>query len=952
MFDHLFLAEKASLAESVAEARAEQTGQRARKEGSVWRVGDDAFFSLSGHIYAQARPEDYDAALREWTIATLPLFPDRWKLVPGTDRSGKPHTAKIKEVNTLLKQARRIVGLGDPGPEGQLLVDEVIIEAGLDPFASNVLRLWITDMSLQKRIEALETMSPNAQKRTIYLAALARQRADWCHGLSLTRAYTVLARQAGGSFSGALSVGRVQTPTLRIVVDRDREIAKFVAVDHYLPTGTFRHANGTFTATWIIPKDHEGLDAEDRLVDKAVAERIAEKVKGRTGPVEAYEVKKKKKPQPLLYTLTDLEKTCSAKFGFPNKKTDDIAQALYETHKVASYPRTDCRHAPTGILNDEAPRILANLSGHAAYSGILEGADRSIRSHVWNDAKVAASEAGHYGLVPTLEASASKISALSPDEFKVFDLIVKTFLAQFYPEHTWDSTSAVVAIEGERFRATGRKVTQVGWKAVYGQSLEKDDDEDEDEQSLPQMAKGDPVKAEQTSVASKRTTPPSHFTEGTLGDAMQNIHKFVPDGEIKKRLKENAGIGTNATRTPTIEILKTRGFLVPKGKYIVSTPLAGSLIDVVDQRHKDPGMTALWDMQFEKIRGGELDVERFLQILRQDLDKSIQALAQSGIRVAGADPLPGDGEPCPSCGQGKLRTRTLGTGEHKGKRILSCDAYRKDDPASCRFAQWPDKGGKPVPKLEGDGEACPQCGKGTLTTKMLSKGDHKGKRYLSCTNWKGKDNPDTCTYSAWEKPKVKPLPGDGYACPACGKGSLSTVQVQKGEHKGLRFLVCSERKHDDPSTCQYRQFPRPDALPGDGDPCPSCGVGKKRTVAIQKGEHKGKRFMVCSEGKRDEPSSCQWREFPRDKVQPLEGEGTLCEKCAAGRMRTRMVQSGENKGKRFLSCDGWNKDDPRSCRHSVWPDEPSQRKGGKDGGGAKGASKGGKPAAKAAARRG
>jgi len=945
LFDHLFIAEKASLAEAVAEARAQQTGQRARKEGSTWRVGEDAFFSLSGHIYEQARPEEYDPALKTWSLATLPLFPERWKLVPGKGRDGKPHTQKIKDVNALLKQARKLVGVGDPGREGQLLVDEVIVEAGLDPFASNVLRLWITDMSMQKRIEALEAMFPNAQKRTLYLSALARQRADWCHGLSLTRAYTVLARQGGASVDGPLSVGRVQTPTLWLVVDRDRQIAKFVAVDHYLPTGTFRHANGSFSATWMIPPEHEGLDPEGRLVDKAVAERIAQKVMGKTGPVESYTVTRKRKEQPLLYALTDLQKACSAKFGFGVKRTEEIAQSLYETHKVASYPRTDCRHAPTGILAEEAGKILSNLGGHKAYADTVKAADPGIKSHIWNDAKVAASDAGHYGLVPTLEATPAKIAALDPDELKVFDLIAKTFLAQFYPEHLWDSTTAVIAIEGERFKGTGRKITQVGWKAVYGQGLDKDEDEDEDEQALPQMAKGDPVKAEQTAVAAKRTTPPSHFTEGTLVDAMQNIHKFVPEGELKKRLKENAGIGTGATRKDTVETLKKRAFLVPKGKYIVSTPLAGSLIDVVDQRHKDPGMTALWESQFDKINKGELEVDKFLDVLRQDLAKTIERLAQSGIRVAGAEPLPGDGTSCPSCQKGTLRTQTLRSGEHKGKRILSCDGYRKDDPASCRFAQWPDKGGKPVPKLEGDGDPCPQCQKGTLVTKMLAKGDHKGKRYLSCTNWKGKDDPTSCNYSAWEKPKVTPLPGDGYPCPACQKGTLTTVQVQQGEHKGLRFLVCTERKRDDPASCQYRQFQKAEPLPGDGDACPACGTGKKRTVAIQKGENKGKRFLVCSEGRRDDPASCQWREFPRDKVEPLEGEGVLCEKCAAGRMRTRVVQSGDNKGKRFLSCDGWNKDDPKSCRHSVWPDEggakrPAAKAGSKAGGAKAGAGKG------------
>lgn len=925
MFDHLFIAEKSSLAQEVAEARAQQLGVKASRGRGVWEVGNDAVCWLSGHMYEQAAPEDYDPRFKEWNISDLPIIPDKWRLKAGKDRDGKSKGDRIKEINGLLRNARNFVGVGDPGREGQLLVDEVLIEAGIDPFAPNVLRLWITDLSASKKIEALKAMFPNADKKTLYESAICRQRADWMLGMNMSRLYTVLAKRSGANLEKALSVGRVQTPTLRLVVDRDREIAKFKPVDHFVPTGTFKHANGTFKANWIIPADHEGLDPDGRLVDKAVAERVANKVKGKTGPVESFEVKKKSKAPPLPYSLTALEKECSAKFAFPAKKTDDIAQALYETHKVASYPRTDCRHVPTGILAEEAPKIMGNLRGVPAFSGVVEAADLKLKSGAWNDAKVAASDAGHYAIIPTMEASPQKIAALSPDERKVFDLIAKAFIAQFHPDHRWDSTVAVVQVEGERFKATGRKVTEVGWKAVYGQ-VEKEEDEDEDEQAMPSMSRGDPVLAEQTGIDSKRTTPPSHFTEGTLVDAMENVHKFVADGEIKKKLRANAGIGTSATRTPTIEILKRRGFLVPKGKFIVSTTLGQSLIDVLAPKHKDPALTALWEDQLAKVNKGEMSTETFLGAMVTDLRRTVDSMADTNLVIKGAgEPLPGDGEACPACGKGKMRTRTLRSGANKGKRILACDAYDPNVEGSCRHAKWPDAGGKPVPKLEGDGGECPQCGKGTLVTKMVGTGAHKGKRYLSCTNWR-KDDPSACTYSAWEKPKVVPLPGDGYDCPACGKGKLTTVQVQQGEHKGLRFLVCSERKRDDPSSCQHRQFPQPEALPGDGEPCPACGKGKKRTVAIRQGPKKGERFLVCSEGKRDDPNSCQWKEFAKAKVDALPGDGDLCEKCASGRMRTRMIQSGEKKGKRFLSCDGWRKGDDTSCSHSVWPDDPRQNR--------------------------
>ena len=871
MFDHLFIAEKNSLAVEVAEARAQQLGVSMQKSRTHIVVGSDAVTWLSGHMYENAPPEAYDPKYQSWTIAHLPIVPDRWKLVVGKDRDGKQKTDKVREVGDLIKQAKRIVNVGDPGREGQLLVDEVLHEVRRDPFADDVFRLWITDLSASKKVEALKAMFPNAQKRTLSESALCRQRADWLHGMNMTRLYTGLVRRAGGTHDKPISVGRVQTPTLRLVVDRDREIARFKAVDHYLPTGRFKHANGEFSATLVLTPDHEGLDSEGRMVDKAVAQRIAEKIKGKTGPVESFEIKKKSKTPPLPYSLTTLEKECSAKFGFGVEKTDSIAQSLYETHKIASYPRTDCRHLPTGVLKEEAQGILDNLGGARDFAGIVANCNRNLVSGAWNDAKVAASDAGHFALMPTSEATADKIARLDADELKVFTLIAKSFLAQFYPDHRWDSTTAVIAIEGERFKATGRVVTEQGWKVVYG-AVEKEDDEDEDEQSLPRMAKGDPVTATQTAVDSKRTTPPSHFTEGTLVEAMENIHRFVPDGEVKKKLRENAGIGTTATRSSILKTLKARLFLTPKGKFIVSTALGQSIIDVLDPKLKDPALTALWETQLDRVNKGEIPMDRFIEVLVQEIRGTVERLADSTVKVAGAgEALPGSGETCPSCQKGKLRTRVVGSGPSKGKKFLSCDAYNKDDPNSCKFTKWPDEPRKMIPKLDGDGSDCPACGKGKLVTRAVLSGPHKGKRFLSCDAY-SKDDPNSCRHTAWEAQKVEALPGDGTECPTCKKGRLVTRMVQKGEHKG-------------------------------------------------------KRFLSCSEGRRDDPKSCQYFQWPKREIVPLPGDGETCPACRNGKMRTRELFQGENKGKKFLSCDAYDKDDPRSCKHAIWPDRDREVKG-------------------------
>ena len=869
MFDHLFIAEKPSLAEEVAKARGKQIGASARKVSGYWEVGGDAVTWLFGHMFQQVGPEAYDKKYENWSIDLLPIIPSKWRLFAPDDKKNR-----VVEINGLIRKASKIVNVGDAGREGQLLVDELLVEAGQDPFASNVLRLWLQDLTEQKMVESLKAMFPNADKSDLYQAALGRQRADWLLGMNMTRLYTGLARRAGRQ-KGVISVGRVQTPTLRLVVDRDREIAKFKAVDHYLPAGYFKHANGTFKASWIIPADHAGLDSEGRLVDKDVAGRIANKIAGKTGQVESFETAKKSKAPPLPFDLSGLQKELSAKLGFTAQKTLDVAQRLYETHKVTSYPRTESPYLPMGVYNDEAAGIVANLGHVRELSSIVSGANLKLKSPAWNDAKVT----DHYAIIPTGEATAAKIASLPDEDRKVFDIIAKRFLAQFYPDHRWDSLSAIVSVEGERFKATGRNVTDKGWKVVYeanGEALEKEDDEKEDEQALPSMRKGDPVLAEKTGIESKRTTPPSRFTDGTLIEAMKSIHKFVTDPEIKKKLKETSGIGTGATRASIIELLVKREFLKRDKKYIVSTSLGQEVIDIVDQQLSDPGLTAEWEGKLGEVEEGARSLDGFIGELAGEVTRLIGELGDSRIKIStGIKLLPGHGDVCPSCGKGRLTTRQGSTGKFKGKSWLSCDAYSKDDPNSCRYAKWPDDNGKPVEKLEGDGKACPSCGKGRMVTRMVASGEHKGKRFLSCDAY-DKDDPNSCRHSEWPKAKVDPLPLDGKACPSCGKGHLITRVVQKdGPNKGKRFLICSEFQRDVPGACQYMDFPKAavDALPGDGDPCPKCGKGKMTTRVIQKdGPNKGKRFLSCDNYRAGDASNCGHAIWP-DQDRTVRGEG-------------------------------------------------------------------------------
>lgn len=790
---HLYLAEKPSLAEVLAKARATMLGTKAVKGSNAWTVGDDSFTWLRGHMYGLANPQDYEERYQRWHLDHLPIIPSKWKRSPHADKG-----AHLSAIRNLLKTAKVIVNAGDAEREGQLLVDELLEEMGYNPFSSNVRRVWVSSFAEKDLIKAINDLFPNSDKKNLYTAAWARQRADWLYGINLTRLYTNLARSSGAQM--LISVGRVQTPTLKLVVDRDREIEAFKPTDHYLPTGFFKHQNGLFKADWIIPEDHAGLDSEGRLIDKNVAQNVLNKIMGKTGKVVSFSSTKKAKGPPLPYSLSSLQSECSSKLGLTAQETLDVAQALYETHKATTYPRSDSQYLPKTILNDEAPGIMAALANTDGLNDAAQRADLKLRSKAWDDAKVT----DHHGIIPTSEFTPSKLARMSPVERSVFLLIAKAFIAQFHPDFTWKSNVAEVIVEGERFKASGRQVLDNGWKTVYGAEEVEDEDDKETDQNLPVMSKGDPVVAEKGDIASKRTQPPSFFTDGTLIAAMSNVHRFVEDPEVKKRLKDNDGIGTPATRANIIETLLLRKFLTRKGKTrLVSTPQGRSVVDALPDDVTSPGMTALWEAQLAKITRGEMTDDEFMSVLIRSLTKIVDRGKTSHINIKGAsiEPLPGHGETCTKCGKGQMITRAFTKGENKGKRFMACDAWRKDDPNSCKNAVWPDQPKKEIKAMEGDGQVCPKCSKGHLRTRMIQKGDNKGRTFLACDNW-SKDNKNSCDFVKWPEQKVKEIAGHGENCPECKKGKMTTRVIGKGDNKGKFFLSCSTYPD-----CKHAKFP-------------------------------------------------------------------------------------------------------------------------------------------------
>ena len=540
----------------------------------------------------------------------------------------------------------------------------------------------------------------------------------------------------------------MQTPTLKLVVDRDAEIKNFKPTDYFQPTVRFKHVNGEFTSTWIIPEECETVDADGRLIDKAVADAVVARVTGQTGVVSSYSVKKKATPPPLPFSLSALQTECSAKFNMGAKQVLDIAQALYETHKLTSYPRSDSRYLPTSILKSEAPKIIEKLSNIDGFE-IAGKADLEIKSAAWNDAKIS----DHHGIIPTVQQSQQAVAALNDDELKVYTLIANTFIAQFFPHYEYNATSVVVDVDVDQFKASGTSPLKMGWKEVIGQTAKKEED------LIPSMKDGDDAVVVDAKCESKKTTPPPHFTEGTLIAAMSNIHRFVKDPDIKKTLKENEGIGTEATRSNMLEMLLRRNFMQRKNKgkktFIVSTEVGQDIISVLPKATTGADMTARWERQLNQIANNEYNLDKFMKEQLIVLNKHIEHGKAANVNVKGYEnkkskvkPMKGHGEECPKCGKGQMLTVPIGKGPNKGKTFLACSEYRNDK--ACDHVIWPDSKPKKKPiakkdQIEGHGECCSSCGEGTMVTRVVGKGDHKGKKFLSC------DAFPKCKNSVWPK---------------------------------------------------------------------------------------------------------------------------------------------------------------------------------------------------------
>ncbi|WAO18078.1 DNA topoisomerase III [Pseudomonas aeruginosa] len=642
----LFLCEKPSQGKDIGRI----LGATQRGEGCLNGSGVTVTWCI-GHLVEAAAPEVYDAALKRWSLEQLPIIPQQWRV------EVKPKTAtQFKVVKALLAKATHLVIATDADREGELIAREIIDLCG---YRGPIERLWLSALNDASIRTALAKLRPSAETLPMYYSALARSRADWLVGMNLSRLFTVLGRQAG--YDGVLSVGRVQTPTLKLVVDRDREIAAFVSVPYWAIDVSLSAGGQTFTAQWVAPD--ASADDASRCLQQPIAQQAAQQIRAAgSAQVVSVETERVREGPPLLFDLGTLQEVCSKQLGLDVQETLEIAQALYETHKATTYPRSDSGHLPESMFA-EVPTVLDSLlKTDPTLAPIMGQLDRTQRSRAWNDSKVTA----HHGIIPTLEPA--NLSAMSEKEQAVYRLIRAHYLAQFLPHHEFDRTVADLSCGQQKLVATGKQVVVKGWRLVLAEpEREGSADEDGDaprSQVLPALRDGMACQVAGADIKALKTMPPKPYTQGELVKAMKGVARFVTDPRLKQKLKDTTGIGTEATRANIISGLIARGYIVKKGRSIRASDAALTLIDAVPAAIADPGTTAVWEQTLDMIEAGQLTLDVFIGKQAAWISQLIAQYGSTSLSIK----VP-QGPACPQCGA-PTRQRTGKSGP-----FWSCSRY-------------------------------------------------------------------------------------------------------------------------------------------------------------------------------------------------------------------------------------------------------------------------------------
>lgn len=698
----LYIAEKPSLAEAIASGIGKYS--KSKSAGFYKIENKDIIVTWSyGHILKTKEPNEYDSKYEKWNINDLPIFPAKWELKVSIEAE-----KQFNIIKKLISESDVIVNAGDPDREGQLLVDEILT------FVNNqkpVRRILLNALDEKSVKYALNDEKDNNDFRGLRNSALARSQADWLIGMNLTRCYTLIANE------GVLSIGRVQTPTMALIVNRENEIKNFKSTTHYKLNVTWQHPNGKINSTWQPSNDNPNLNGQGYILDKNVIIDVLDYVKKLS--TDECKIKKcditKKTEMPLLpYSLSALQIAAGKKYGYDPQTVLNICQKLYES-KYTTYPRSDCDYLPTNQLED-VETIFKNLTQLDEMKKITTSADTNLRSKAWNDSKISA----HHAIIPT--RNKCNISSLSQDELNIYFMIATAYIAQFYPEHIYSSTKLYIEAGKETFISNGKTILQLGWKSLY-QSTEKDNNEDT---QLPPVEKNDFVIFDTDESKELITKPPTRFSASTLLKAMKNIYKFVKTPELKKQLKNVSGIGTEATRAGIIDNLIKRGYIVVNKKFLQPTDKAIQIVNVLPDEIKYPDLTAIWEEQLEGISKNEVSPKEFIHTQARFITKIISDAKTKKLNIDSAN-----GVKCPACGNPLRRIKNK-----NGKYFWGCSAY-----PDCK-TMFEDIKNKPAI------HKCPTCKKHYLK-RITSKKNNK--KYWICED----SNCKTIFADSTGKPDVK-----------------------------------------------------------------------------------------------------------------------------------------------------------------------------------------------------
>lgn len=585
----LVIAEKPSVARDIARVLGCSKKENGALEGNKYIVT----WAL-GHLVTLKDPEDYDKKYKEWNMAVLPMMPEKLqiKVIPQTGKQYHAVTTQLAR-----KDVNEIVIATDAGREGELVARWILDKAHNQKPCK---RLWISSVTDKAIREGFANLKDAKEYDNLYRAAVSRAEADWLVGINATRALTC-------KYNAQLSCGRVQTPTLAMIAQREQEIREFVPKPYYTVTA----AAGGVVYTW---KDEKSVGT--RISDPEKAKQIAENAKRYPLVLQNVEKKKKQKEAPLLYDLTELQRDASARFGYSAKQTLNLMQSLYETHKVLTYPRTDSRYLTKDIVPTLKERLDAVSIG--PYKALAQQAKRSpLNGKLFfvNDAKVS----DHHAIIPTEQYV--QLSALSNEERRIYDLVVRRFLAVLLPPCVYEETVIQASIEKECFTARGKRMVEKGWQEAYEDNRYDEEDEAKEEvreQNLPLLEAGMKIGQPKISLREGKTKPPARFTEGTLLSAMENPVRYMEnrDSSLVKTIGEAGGLGTVATRADIIEKLFRSFLLEKKGNEIYLTSKARQLLKLVPADLKKPELTASWEMQLNDIAKGKKRRDVFMKEIR------------------------------------------------------------------------------------------------------------------------------------------------------------------------------------------------------------------------------------------------------------------------------------------------------------------------------------------------